>query len=128
MNYSIPLVFAALSHFDPQTFTTHRLKRDLVQPLEFTKLIEALSYGDNCSYAAEEIRENFVKSGILNPTEIVELLNKFQSAIVKLGLPLCSSEKLVICDKIGAKCVCGDPGRRSFLGEHWHKFTNQWIK
>lgn len=120
MHFSIPLVFATLSYFQPQTFPSHRLKRDLVQPLEFTKLVDALSYGDNCSYAAEEIREDFAKSiltGKPNEVEKIYEMYIFQSEIVKLGFPLCAGEKLLVCDEISAKCVCGDAGRRSFLGE-----------
>ncbi|XP_021961452.1 uncharacterized protein LOC110857155 [Folsomia candida] len=121
MNFSIPLVLAVLSYFEPQTSTTHRFKRDVVQPLEFTQLIEALSYGDNCSYVVEEMREKFAKSILaekLDESAVILKFNKFQSDITKRGLPLCSTDKFVICDKISAKCVCGDLGRSSFLGEN----------
>jgi len=91
---------------------------------KYVELGQALKYGDNCSWEAEEYRQNFTTNRLLGgglPTmqTVMELAN----TIVERDYKLCSAAELFICDKVSQKCVCGDPGYESLLGVNRALYT-----
>jgi len=83
----------------------------------YIQLAQALKYGDNCTWEAEEYRQNFTKnkllaSGVPNLNSVMDMAN----TMVARDYKLCSAAELFICDKESQKCVCGDPGYESILG------------
>jgi len=84
----------------------------------YVQLAQALKYGDECSWEAEEYRQNFTRdklmaSGVPNLGMIMEMAN----TMVDNDYRMCSAAELFICDKESQKCVCGDPGKRKKSSE-----------
>jgi len=84
---------------------------------KYVELGQALKYGDNCSWEAEEYRQNFtinrlLSGGIPSMQTVMEMAN----TIVDRDYRLCSAAELFICDKESLKCVCGDPGFEALKG------------
>jgi hypothetical protein len=83
--------------------------------------VQALKYGDECSWEVEEIRQNYTQQGLLSGDTgtFRELIGK----IVENGWQLCSATELFVCDKESQKCVCGDPGYESQFGMERDLYT-----
>jgi len=90
----------------------------------YVTLAQALKYGDDCGWDAEEYRQNFTRdrimaSGIPNMGMIMEMAN----TMVERDYKLCSAAELFICDKESQKCVCGDPGFEALMGVNRSLYT-----
>jgi len=90
----------------------------------YIQLAQALKYGNDCTWEAEEYRQNFTKnkllaSGIPNLNSVIEMAN----TMVERDYKLCSAAELFICDQESLKCVCGDPGFEALLGVNRSLYT-----
>jgi len=90
----------------------------------YVQLAQALKHGDNCSWEAEEYRQNFTRTrlmsgGLPSMQTVMEMANH----MVENDYKLCSAAELFICDKNTNKCVCGDPGYESLLGVNRPLYT-----
>jgi len=84
---------------------------------KYVELAQALKYGDDCGWEAEEYRQNFTRdrimaSGVPNMGMVMEMAN----TMIDRDYRLCSAAELFICDKNSLKCVCGDPGFEALMG------------
>jgi len=115
------LVILASFHQTTKAFGVGSISGNLRKYIE---LGQALKYGDNCSWEAEEYRQNFTTTRLLGggiPT--MQTVMELADTIVERDYKLCSAAELFICDKTSQKCVCGDPGYESLLGVNRALYT-----
>jgi len=73
----------------------------------FLELSQALKYGDDCSWEAEQSRQNYVKQLLSGNLQVFKTMT---AEFLEKGYKLCSAAQLFVCDKETEKCACGDPG------------------
>jgi len=80
----------------------------------FMGYMTALKHGDNCSYEAEELRQNWTSTIMDTSTyRKLQAIQNWKSVVLSRRENFCSAVNLLVCSRKNV-CVCGDPGKKAF--------------